>query len=234
VGARRSRCACARALALGLAAACAGSQSLYATGDGSVTPDGLRRLRWSEHGAEYLRPGAEFGAYRQVLLDRLAISDPEPEGPRLYPEPRYRPTPEYLEAMRRTYRESLAGAFGKGRPGVATLPGPGVLSISGQVVDLELTARLDPEREPDRNEMIANFGELTLIFDVRDSQSGESLLRTVDRDAIARNRMGGMSRNSTGANVNALREVFRRQTLRLRQRLVELQRMGRIPAPPET
>lgn len=221
-------------LAIGLGAACAATSGLtYATGTGSVTGDGLQRLRWSQHGAEFVKAGAEFGAYRQVLLDPLSISEtPENERGRLTATPRYHPTPEFLDEMRRAYQESFAGYFGRGGFAVVAAPAPGVLRISGHVVDLVLTARLNPEQDPDVNELVSSFGELTLLLDVRDSLNGEPLLRSVDREPIARDPVAGGARNSTGANLSAQREVFGHQALLLRQRLTELQQMGTTPAPP--
>lgn len=223
--------ACLLAAALG--AACASAATFYASGPGSVTGDGLHRLRWSQQGAEFARPGAQLGGYRQVLIDPLAISETPQEGrPRLAATPRYPPTPGYLDGMRRAYQESFARIFGGGGFRVAAEPGPDVLRISGQVVDLVLTARLDPESEPDTSELISSFGELTLLLDVRDSRSGEALLRTLDRQPIARDPVQGVARNSTGANLSAQREVFGHQALLLRERLSELQGMGRAPPVP--
>jgi hypothetical protein len=107
-----------------------------------------------------------------------------------------------------------------------------VLRLSGLVTDLVLTAPLDPEREVDRFDVVSSFGELSLLLDVRDSASGESLLRTVDRQPIARDPVAGAVVNSTGANLSAQRLLFARQAQRLHERLDELRAMGRAPEPP--
>ncbi len=217
----------------GLGAACASSSGVYATGPGSVAGDGLLRVRWSQHGAEFLRPGAEFAGYRQVLLDPLTISA-APQGERrpMGPTPHYAPTPEYLDGLRRTFQHSFAKEFGRGGMSVASVPGPGVLRIAGLVTDLVLTARLDPEQEVDQFDVVSSFGELTLLLDVRDSASGKSLLRTVDREPIARDPVAGAAVNSTGANLGAQRQLFDHQALLLHERLDELRAMGRTPEPP--
>ena len=221
--------------AAGIAAACATGAGIdYATGPGATTGDGLRRLRWSPHGAEFVRPGAEFASYRQVLIEPLSITTPpDAERPRMAPTPSFPPTPAYLDGMRRIFGEVFAREFGRGGISVATEPGPGVLRISALVSDLVLTARLDPEADPDTNELISSFGTLTLLIDVRDAATGVPLLRSVDRASIARDSVQGVSRNSTGANLSAQRMLFANQALLLRQRLQELQRSGSPPAPAE-
>lgn len=226
----------ARGLAAALVAAgCAGSSPglVYATGAGSVTGDGLHRVRWSQMGAEFVKPGAELGGYARVILDPLTIAvAPAGEKRRMGPMNQYPPTPAFLDGMRRTYQESFARQFGRGGFSVVSEPGPGVLRISGHVVDLVLTARLDPEEDSTSTELVRSFGDLTLLLDVRDATSGEPLLRTVDRQPISQTPLTGAVRNSTGANLGAQREVFGHQALLLQQQLVELQRMGRVPEPP--
>ena len=220
-------------LAAGLGAACAGSSAVYTTGPGSLTADGLRRVRWSQHGAEFLRPGVEFSGFHQVLLDPLAISAaPQDERRPMGGTPQYAPTPGYLDGLRRAFQETFATEFGRGGMSVASAPGPGVLRVSGLVTDLVLTARLDPEQEVDQFDVVSSFGELTLLLDVRDSASGEPLLRTVDREPIARDPVAGAVVNSTGANLSAQRLLFARQAQLLHQTLDELRAEGRAPEPP--
>jgi len=36
----------------------------YASGEGAVTPDGLRRAKWEPFQITFLRPGAQVGDYR--------------------------------------------------------------------------------------------------------------------------------------------------------------------------
>lgn len=218
-----------------LGAACTASSPglVYATGAGSVTGDGLHRVRWSQLGAEFVKPGAQLGGYDKVLLDPLTISTtPEGEKRRMGPVNQYEPTPTYLEGMRRVYQEMFTKQFGRDAFSVVTEPGPGVLRVSGHVVDLVLTARLDPEGDPNVTEVVTSFGDLTLLLDVRDSASGEPLLRTLDRQPIAQDPLTGAYRNSTGANLGAQRQVFGHEALLLQEEITQLQRMGTVPAPP--
>ncbi|TFG97964.1 MAG: DUF3313 family protein, partial [Myxococcales bacterium] len=222
------------ALAL-LGAACSSSAPglVYATGTGSVTGDGLHRVRWSQMGSEFVKPGAQLGGYDKVLLEPLAInSTAKDERRRMGPVKQYAPTPSYLDGLRRTYLEMFSKQFGRDGFSVVAEPGPGVLRISGLVIDLVLTARLDPEADTTTTELITSFGDLSLLLDVRDSTSGEPLLRTVDQQAISQGPLLGAYQNITGANLGAQREVFAHEALLLRQEIRQLQNMGTVPAPP--
>ena len=193
-----------------LGAGCAASPPpvVYATGAGSVTGDGLHRVRWSQLGAEFVKPGAQLGGYDKVLLDPLTISTtPADEKQRMGPYNQYKPTPAYLEGMQKVYQEMFSKQFGSGGFSLVSEPGPGVLRIAGHVVDLVLTAPLDPEKDSTTYGYVRSFGDLTLLLDVRDATTGEPLLRTMDRQAISQNDLTGAYRNSTGANLGVTKEI---------------------------
>jgi hypothetical protein len=222
------------ALALPVAACGASAPGLvFATGSGSVTGDGLHRVRWSQLGAEFVKPGAQLGGYDKVLLEPLVIQATAPdERRRMGPVKQYAPTPSYLDGMQRAYQETFAKQFARKGFSVVAEPGPGVLRISGLVSDLVLTARLDPEADANNYGYVTSFGDLTLLLDVRDAMSGEPLLRTVDRQPISQTPLLGGVRNSTGANLGAQREVFTHEAVLLREEIRQLQGMGTVPVPP--
>jgi hypothetical protein len=107
-----------------------------------------------------------------------------------------------------------------------------VLQLSGYVVNLILTARLDPQNAVRQSDVVSGFGELTLVLDARDASSGTPLLRAIDQQAIARDPMHGAVVNSVGANIDAQREMFERQAVLLRTRLQELQQSPALPPAP--
>ena len=217
------------------AAACTSSPGgiTWATGAGSQTHDGLQRVRWSDLGALYLTPGADFQGFRSILLAPLKIAPASPDGERraFMPSPTYPPTPEYLEQMAGLYRDAFTRELG-GRFALVSEPGPGVLQLSGYVLDLILTARLDPQNEAREADIVRGFGELTLVLDARDAANGAPLLRAIDRQAITRDPMHGAVVNSVGANIEAQREMFERQAVLLGTRLQELQQTPALPAAP--
>jgi hypothetical protein len=232
---RRLRIVPVLALAL-LGAACNSTAPglVYATGTGSVTGDGLHRVRWSQMGSEFVKPGAQLGGYAKVLIEPLVINTTaKGERRRMGPTNEYEPTPSYLDGMRSIYLETFTKQFGRDGFSVVGAPGPGVLRLSGLVVDLVLTARLDPEADTTTRELITSFGDLSLLLDLRDSTTNEPLLRTVDRQPISQNPLTGAVQNSTGANLGAQREVFAHEALLLQQEIRQLQNMGTVPAPPQ-
>ena len=231
-----------RAAALAaLVLACACGASYYATGRGAASPDGLRRVRFSPLDAEFVRPGASLRDYAGVIVEPVKVTWREQEGHRLDPlETRYEPTPELVASIEEQYHDALVdGLVEGGAFALVTQPAWGVLRVRGQVVDLALTA--DPKPPPTgRNESYPMaFGALTLVLDVSDSRTGESLLRTVARQPIG----GGAShtprdtafasmrvvpKNTPDVQASAYRGLFNHQAIVLRQQLEELRR---APAP---
>ena len=218
-----------------LAAACTSPPDgiTWATGAGARTQDGLQRVRWSDLGALFLKPGADFQGFRSILLAPLKIAPASPEGePRAFmPSPTYPPTPAYLEQMASLYRQAFTREL-QGRFALVSEPGPGVLQLSGYVLDLILTARLDPQNEAREADIVSGFGQLTLVLDARDAASGAPLLRAIDAQAITRDPMHGAVVNSVGANIDAQREMFERQAVLLGTRLQELQQTPALPPAP--
>jgi len=219
----------------GLASACTAPGGIvWATGAGTQTADGLRRVRWSDLGALFLRPGAQMQGYHSVLLEPLKIAPDSPGEERrgFMPSPTYPPTPEYLEQMADVYRQSFVREFQRNGFALASAPGPGVLQISGYVLDLVLTATLDPQDQARQTDLIHSFGELTLVLDVRDSATGTPILRAIDRQQISADPLMGAVVNSVGANMAAQRELFDHQAVLLRTRIQELQEVPALPPAP--
>jgi hypothetical protein len=221
--------------ALGLATACAAPGGVvWATGAGSRTPDGLQRVRWSDLGALFLRPGAQLQAYHRVLLEPAKISPAtaEEEHRDFAPTPSYPPTTEYLVGMQGVYREAFAQELGRHGFELVTAPGPGVLRLSGYVIDLVLTAPVNPQDQPRTGELIHSFGEFTLVLVLGDAASGTPLLRAINRESIAMDPAMGGAVNSQGANLGAQRQVFDREAQLLVARLQALQQDPALPPAP--
>jgi hypothetical protein len=222
------------ALWLGVACAAAPGDVVWATGAGSRTSDGLQRVRWSDLGALFLKPGAQMQGYHQVLLEPLKIAPASPDEERraFVPTPNYPPTPDYLAGMQGLYRDAFAEELGRNGFELVSAPGPGVLKLSGYVLDLILTARLDPQDQARTTEIVRSFGELTLVLDLRDATSDTPLLRAIDRQQISSDPLMGAVRNSIGANLSAQRQIFDHEAMLLRTRLQELQQVPALPPSP--
>ena len=220
---------------LGFAGACAGPAGIvWDTQPGSQTSDGLHRVRWSDVGALFLRPGAQMGGYHSVLLVPLQIAPEAPGEERraFLPTPYYPPTPDYLDRMQGLYRDAFTDQLSHNGFALATEPGPGVLRLSGYVIDLVLTVPLNPQDRPRESQIVRSFGELTLVLDLRDSVSGTPLLRSYDREQLSSDPLQGAFVNSIGAQIAAQRQVFDHDAMLLRIRLQELQQLPALPQAP--
>ena len=220
------------ALALALAGCAAPGATVFATGPGSSTPDGLRRVRWSELGNEWLRPGTSLASYSGVVLTPIQVSYHTQQGQAIDPTATpYVPGADEIAAIERDFQESFARALSGGAFKVVAGPGPGVLRVSGRVVDLTRTVPQWSSLAPDENVGSNGFGQMTLLLELADATSGRALMRTAARLPIA------LDPNQAGANDDptmldtAIRQAFSHEARLLRQSFDQL-RSAPAPAAP--
>jgi hypothetical protein len=220
--------------ALSFAAAGCGSSgtTVFATGPGSTTGDGLQRVRWSELGNEWLKPGTSLAGYAGIVLDPISVAYHTQQGQAIDPNATlYIPTADEIEAIKHYYQETFVKELSGGAFEVVAGPGPGVLRISGRIVDLSMAQPQASQLAPDEHVYSATAGDLTLLIDVRDAQSGAPLLRTAGRFPVAVDPVEGAADDDPTMTAAALRQTFAHEALLLRQRLVEL-RAAPAPAAP--
>jgi len=150
--------------------------------------DNLVRVQSKKLPYVYLAPGADFRAYRKVMLDPTEIAF-EKNWQRDY----NRNTTAGLSArisdseMEKTIQQGVsaandifAQAFTEAGYPVVTEPGPDVLRVRTGLLDLSVTS-------PDRKSVGRSYnfageaGYATLVVEVRDSQSNALMGRAVDR-----------------------------------------------------
>ena len=168
----------AAALAAIVLAGCATTQP------GPAEWDGLVRQPNTRLGAVFVQPDAEIQCYATVLLAPAPVQfarnwDPNRGG---------RSTSRRLDAsdiaaikndlatmMEEIFREELvAGGYQ-----VVTEPGPDTLLVIPAIVDLYITAP-DTMSAGRSRTYTANSGRMTLVLELRDSVTGETLARVVD------------------------------------------------------
>jgi len=195
----------------------------------ATTADGLHRVRASQVGAAYLKPGASFASYQAVLIDPVTIAYKKGGQPSYFEL-----DDSALERMKRMFQEAFDRQMARSAAfSVVSEPGPGVLRVSGHIVDLVVTA---PPFRGGEVDFVVNAGELTLILDVRDAESHEALARIADRRAIrpeGTSITGGYQSNAVN-NWGALREIFDRWARALRGGLDDLHTLPPVPAPAST
>lgn len=128
----------------------------------------------------YLRPGADFSGYHELLLAPVQVSFSKywaSEHRQVRPEQvlrlRTQLAAEARDAFRRQVQRDRSYRM-------ADRPGPGVLEVRALIVNLDLYA---PEIEDSaiRRNYVLSAGKATLVAELRDSATGTLLARVVDR-----------------------------------------------------
>jgi hypothetical protein len=209
------------ALALALGVGCASEPRPVESDAGSVTPDGLHRVRSHRVPLAFVRPGTDFSHYTGLLIDPVTVSYTTPE------------EDFDTDRLKGIFQEALARQLGRSRVfSVVSEAGPGVLRVSAHIVDL--TVEIPPDRGGELY-FIVSAGEMTLVLDVRDSRTGAPVARMADRRTIAPSSadlVGGFQ-SSPVNNWGALREIFNGWARILRSGLEDLRRIRVEPTPSE-
>lgn len=197
-------------------AGCAVEQSNYIELGTEETVDGLRRVENSRASAAWVRPDIDLSGYTRVRLQGAGIS--------FRPVTRTGSTAREFtvtEAQRQRLVNVLVEVFteemqNSTRFELVQDPGPGVLTIWGGLYDV--VSNVPPERGARDRIFISEVGAATLVVELRDSVTGETLARAVDRRAASR-AGGTMQRSNSASNLAEVRRVARRWATMLRERL---------------
>lgn len=167
----------------------------------ALSHDGLKKITVKGIDLAYARPGATLAGYGKVKLEPVDVAfrkdwDPARTGSRL------KVRAEDRENIRTGVAKIVQDEFvkelqSKGSYQVVNDSGPDVLRVNIHIVNLYVTA-------PDTNEAgrsrtyTVSAGEMTLVLELFDSETGEVLARVVDRRE-ARG-AGGMSISNSVMN----------------------------------
>jgi hypothetical protein len=131
-----------------------------------------------------------------------------------------------VDIVTEVFREELA----KSRTMTpATAPGPDVLLVNVSLLDI--VSKVPPE-EAGRSEIFLDeVGEATLVLELRDAPSGETLARAVDRRAAdpIDDLDSNVSRVTTVTAWTEVRRVARRWSSSVTRRIDQLHTRGRMP-----
>jgi len=193
------------------------------------TADGLYRVRTRRVSAAFLKPEADFSQYDAVMIDPVRVS---------YKRGMLELDEQDVERFQSIFQQAFDSELSRSKVyRVVSLPGPRTLRVSGQIVNL--VVRVPPFRGGEKN-LVLDAGEMTLILDVRDSQSGEPLARVADRRRIrpagtelARGAaVSGLYESNPVNNWGAVREICADWARTLREALDDLASLPVPPAPP--
>jgi hypothetical protein len=164
--------ACFAALSV-LLAAC-----VISPGPPDSTPDGLRKVMSTRVDSLYVAPGVSLARYHQVLLDKVDVAF-KPDWQARHPEV----TPQEIEMIRHgaasVFREQFSNELARGGYSIASGPAADVLRVSASVVDLDITS--SGGADPASRHFMVTTGNMSLVGELRDSQSGAMLARVADK-----------------------------------------------------
>jgi hypothetical protein len=199
------------------------SLSVICTASAAEPPlewDGLQKRQIKGIDAAYVRPGVNLAQYGKVMLEPVQVSfdkDWKPErtgmGTNVSQADRERIKNDLSALAVKTFEETLSK--NNGYPVVDT-PGPDVMRITAALTDVYITAP-DLQSPGRTSTYVMNAGRMTLVAELRDSESGALFARVID-EREARSNSGLQFTNSIENSAEA-RNVVRQWATILRKRL---------------
>ena len=218
-----------RSLVMAVAAmcvACAAPQPTIQTGpDAEVTFDGLYPVENSQADMAWARPDFDISGYTKIMLVSEGIEYAPAKNKARTTLERSREGPYFIDDDQRArfealVREVFLEEMSKiERFEFVTEPGPDVLMVRGGLLDVESYIPQDPMDAMGRTSVyLSRIGEATLVLELRDSESGAILARSIDRRAAEP--IGGTFTDSNRVtNAAELRRLIRYWAQRLRESL---------------
>lgn len=164
------------------AASACGPQPTQSKPIGEVNIEGLQQVPARNFEAAFLRPGVTFADYSKLMVKELELAFRTPD--------REQNQFPLGEDQKTRFRAEMATAFGEElgklqNVEIVTEPGPDVLALHVRVQDI--VARAPGRRVGGAGRAgfaLETVGELTLVLELRDSESDEVLVRVFDRQAV--------------------------------------------------
>ena len=194
-----------------------------------ATSDGLVPIKVKGLDQAYAAPGASLAAYRKVIIDPVEVAfrkdwNPNRTGSSFPLDIKDR------EAIRTNFSKLVREEFSrelkaKSRFQVVDVPGPDVLRVKADIVDLYVNAPESRESTMTHTYVIST-GEMTLVAGLFDSETGAIIARVLDREESRG--MGGqlMLTNSIVNEIEARRTAAQWAKI-LRTRLESAQQIGK-------
>ncbi len=199
---RAIRCSAAlTALILFSATAAAQKKEL----DEAMSYDGLQQIKVKGIDLAYALPGATLAGYKQVMVEPVSVAFAKNWKPTVTGSSRSLSTDD-IEKIRSGVAKVVYDEFieelKKGGYAVATAPGPDVLDVRPAIVKLYVSAP-DVMTAGRSRTYTASAGEMTLVAELADSETGQVIARVLDRYE-ARN-TGAMRMTNSVTNTQEVR-----------------------------
>jgi hypothetical protein len=144
--------------------------------------DGLYLMENTVFQLAYMKPDLDLSPYTAFMLGEVEVAYQKEPGVRTMSsaDANFALSTRQMENLKEIFRDEVERALtGDGGISMVDEPGPNVAFLKGYLIDLVVRAPMD---RGGRNEVYTDsYGEVTLIFEVFDSQSGEILARIGER-----------------------------------------------------
>lgn len=144
------------------------------------TPDGLVRVQSKQVDMLFIAPGMSLSPYKRVMFDKVDVAfkaDWQVNHPNIPPDD----IANIRYGAASVFRAEFAQVLEKGGYAIAESPGPDVLRVSASIVDLGIVGGSSAGKEEVGHGYIVSTADMSLVAELRDSQSGANLARAVDR-----------------------------------------------------
>jgi hypothetical protein len=191
----------------------------FAVGQAPTEWDGLVQRPSSAVDLLYVRPEASLAGYKRVRLAPLQVAFDRDWNPNASRRGANRLTSADFERIKSTLAEAFAttaaSELARGGYNVVTEAGEDVLDVTPFIINLVVTA--PDTMTPGLTTFAASAGRMTLVAELRDSETGQVLARVVDN---RRARSSGNFRVATSvSNLGAARQIIAQWASILRSEL---------------
>lgn len=181
----------------------------------ATTHDGLQLVKSKKLDLLYVLPGATLGGYNKVWLSPVEVAfhkswDQDPR--KVGSEDRERIRKDLAEEFQKVFQQELQE---KGGYTIVNEAGPEVLRVVPAIINLYIAA--PDTMEAGRTKVYSvSPGEMTLVAELRDSESGAILARVADQKGRS---FGPMQWNTRATNTMEARRILREWAVTLRNGL---------------
>jgi len=230
------------ALAAVAGIACAGkprATKYEMEGPHATTSDGLRRVKRWEFRDAFIKPGVDLSRYDKIVIDPITIAYKKAEHPEHASKDgvergTYKLSPKTTDQIESSFQKIFTRELDKSKIfAVVEQAAPDAIRVGGHIVELVVYAPPRKKGNDASVSFLANRGEFILVLDLRDSKTGEALIRIGNHSNIAYDGAAAFYPDNPVTTAAAVRQLFKHTAFRLRERLDILHKGLEIPHIPE-
>ena len=181
----------------------------------AVTYDGLHQVKSKKLDLLYVQPGATLAGYQKIWIDPVEVAFSKswkPDRFKVDAQDRERIRSELAKEFQKVFQQELQD---KGGYEIVSTADADVLRVTAAIIDLYITA--PDTREAGMTKVYSvSPGQMTLVAELRDAESGAILARVADQKGRS---FGPMQWTTRAMNVNEARRILREWATTLRQGL---------------